>query len=106
MRFLLQLVDVFVNVNLLDIVCCLWYTLFMSYYIEIPKEWIMADKPLVDVPSGRTVSAAEIEAFKLERVAEWAFIVGLRLLVQELANKVSPRNTILQSMNRFLKSRQ
>lgn len=65
----------------------------------------MAQAPLVDVPRTESVTAAEVEMFKLEKFAEKAFLASLRVLVAELGLKVSLRNPVLASMTRFLKGR-
>jgi len=51
------------------------------------------------------VTAADIEAFKVEKAAEFSFIASLDVAVRELRTKVSPRNPVLASMTRFLKGR-
>lgn len=50
------------------------------------------------------VSAAEVEKFKIERKGERDFLEKLSPLVKELEAKVSPNNSILRSMQRFLKA--
>lgn len=50
------------------------------------------------------VSPAEIEKFKTEKVAEREFCERLSSLVSELKAKVSERNVMLRSMQRFLKA--
>jgi len=65
----------------------------------------MADKPLVDVPPSVAVSPAEVEKFKLEKVAEREFLWQLGSLVGVLKSRVSDRNPVLTSMTRFLKAR-
>lgn len=69
----------------------------LSYYHGCKKESIMADN--------RKVSPAEIEKFKIEKEAEFAFLSSLDVSVRELATKVSPTNSVLASMRRFLKAR-
>lgn len=49
-------------------------------------------------------TAAEFEKFKLERASERKFITELTVLVAELRARVSPKNQILRSMERFLKA--
>lgn len=65
----------------------------------------MAEKPLLDVAASTTVSAAAVEKFKMEWVAEREFLSKLSVLVSELSHKVSPRNPVYASMARFLKAR-
>lgn len=51
------------------------------------------------------VTAAEVEQFKVERLAEREFVARLQLLVRELAVKVPASNSVVMSMQRFLKAR-
>lgn len=64
----------------------------------------MAERPLVDVPVTATVSASEVERFKIEKVAEKAFLIQLAPLVTELGSKVSPRSRVYAAMVRFMKN--
>lgn len=49
-----------------------------------------------------TVSPAEIEKFKVEKVAEREFVSKLEDLVRDLESKVSSTNSVLRSMRRFI----
>lgn len=69
------------------------------------RERVMAEKPLVDVPRSESVTAAEVEQFKMERFAEKEFLSKLRVLVDDLSMKLTPRNAVLASMQRFLRNR-
>lgn len=51
-----------------------------------------------------SVSNAEIEKFKAERIAEREFLEKVQVLVSEFAAKVSSQNSKLRSMQRFLKA--
>lgn len=51
-----------------------------------------------------TISPAEIERYKVERLAELDFYTQLTALVNEYKQKVSPKNAALRSMQRFLKA--
>lgn len=51
-----------------------------------------------------TVSNAEVDRIKAELVATKEFIEKLTPLVQEFEAKVSPKNSALRSMQRFLKA--
>lgn len=51
-----------------------------------------------------TVSPAEIEKFKVEKVAEREFVSKLEDLVRDLESKVSSTNSVLRSMRRFINS--
>lgn len=50
------------------------------------------------------VTPAEVERFKLERTAEREFVERLSGIVIEFEAKVSPKNSVLRSMKRFLKA--
>lgn len=54
--------------------------------------------------ANHVVTAAEVEKFKIERVAELEFIDKLTSLVRELEAKVSPKSSVLRSMQRFIKA--
>lgn len=55
--------------------------------------------------ANEVISPAEIEKFKVERLAERDFCSKLTGLVSEFRSKVSPSNSTLRSMERFLKAR-
>jgi len=65
----------------------------------------MAEKSLVDVPSRNTVSAAEVEAFKLERSLEKDFLGEITSLTNKLEEKVGKFHPYVASMRRFLRPR-
>lgn len=99
---------------LLALLLVLCYDLCMREFLTLEdvKEWarldrelLMANDRLVNVPPTERVSDAEVEQFRLEKFAEKNFISGLRGLVAELQLKVSPRNPVLASMQRFLRGR-
>lgn len=71
----------------------------------LDEEVDMAEKPLVNVPPTVNVTAAETEQWKLEKVAEREFLWQLGAAVNDLKARVSPRNQVLMSMQRFLKAR-
>lgn len=58
---------------------------------------------VIDMAS-QVVSPAEIEKFRVEKIAEREFLDRLSSLVTELKAKVSDKNSVLRSMQRFLKA--
>lgn len=54
--------------------------------------------------ANEVVSPAEIEKFKAEKKAEREFMTELSSAVATLKAKVSDRNSVLRSMQRFLKA--
>lgn len=54
--------------------------------------------------ANESVSTAEVEKFRIERSAEKVFIAELSQLVKTFEAKVSSKNGVLRSMQRFLKA--